>query len=148
MITQNDITRLCVAASEAGYEVNPENLQLLQWRAGLQSHIPLPLPSNYAAVYIFEWNGHYLKVGKVNSKSKSRYHYQHYLPDSNQSTLANSLRKEFEFHAMAGVYPDVNWGEWIKENTNRYNVLIPVNLCRNFVAFAEAFFILKCNPMF
>lgn len=150
MITQNDIIDLCSSAANAGFNVNPENLTLMQWNAGLQTHIPLALPTNSAAVYIFKWNNFYLKVGKVNANSNARYQSQHYNPDSSPSNLARTLRGETEFHAMAAIIEpnDNRWGDWIKTNTTRYNIIIPSNLGKNFVHFAEAFFILKCTPMF
>lgn len=148
MISQNDLQLLVTAASNAGYVVEINDLQLLQWNAGIQTHIPLALPENSAAVYIFLWNNRYLKVGKVNANSNARYQSQHYNADSSLSNLSRTLRDEPEFHALAGVFPDTNWGEWLKSNTTRYNILIPSRLGKNFVHFAEAFFILKCNPLF
>lgn len=150
MITQHDVIDLCSSAANTGFNVNPENLTLLQWNAGLHSHIPLELPANSAAVYIFKWNNFYLKVGKVNANSNARYQSQHYNPGSSPSNLARTLRGEPEFHAMAAIIEpnDNNWGDWIKTNTTRYNIIIPSNLGKNFVHFAEAFFILKCTPMF
>lgn len=148
MITQQDIIELCNSAANAGFNVNPNALTLLRWNAGLQTHIPLALPANSAAVYIFKWNDNYLKVGKAGPNSNPRYQSQHYSVNANGSTLAKTLRDEPEFHAMVGAYPDTNWGEWIKENTTRFNIIIPANLGPKFLHFIEAFFILKCNPLF
>jgi hypothetical protein len=145
MITQQDIIELCNSAANAGFNVNPNVLTLLQWNAGLQTHIPSALPANSAAVYIFKWNDNYLKVGKVNANSNARYQSQHYNPDSSRSNLSKSLLSDTEFQALIG---DGNVGEWLKANTTRFNILIPSNLGKNFVHFAEAFFILKCNPRF
>jgi hypothetical protein len=39
-------------------------------------------------------------------------------------------------------------GEWIRNNTTRYNILIPVELGKPFLHFAEAFLILKLRPKF
>jgi len=148
MITQQSLEDLCNAALLAGFNVNPNDLALLQWDAGNQTHIPCALPVNTAAVYIFKWNNIYLKVGKAGPNSNARYQSQHYSVNANGSTLAKSLQNEPEFHAMVGAINDTIWGEWIKENTIRFNVLIPRDLGEKFVHFAEAFFILKCNPMF
>ena len=145
MITLNDIQKLCMSASNAGFNVNPNDIELVQWNVGVQTHIPVKLPTNKAAIYIFKWNDTYLKVGKVNSKSNARYQSQHYNPNSSNSNLSKSLLSDTEFQALVG---DVTVGEWIKENTTRFNILIPTNLEKNFVHFAEAFFILKCNPRF
>jgi hypothetical protein len=145
MISQQDIIELCNSAANAGFNVNANALTLLVWNAGLQTHIPLVLPANSAAVYIFKWNDNYLKVGKVNSNSHARYQSHHYNPDSSRSNLSQSLLSDIEFQALLG---DRYVGEWIKVNTTRYNILIPSSLGKNFVHFAEAFFILKCNPRF
>ena len=145
MITENDLKELVSAASNAGHTIDRNELQLLQWNAGITTHLPVQLPNNFAAVYIFKWNDQYLKVGKVNSNSNARYQSHHYNPDSSPSNLSKSLLRAAEFQALLG---DGIVGEWIKENTTRFNILIPVHLGKNFVHFAEAFFILKCNPKF
>lgn len=145
MITQQDIIHLCKAAANAGFNVNPNDLELLRWNAGLQTHNPSALPADSAAVYIFKWNNNYLKVGKVNTNSNARYQSQHYNPDSSRSNLSKSLLSDTEFQALLG---DGNVGDWLRANTTRFNILIPCTLGKNFVHFAEAFFILKCNPRF
>ena len=38
--------------------------------------------------------------------------------------------------------------DWLIANTNRYNILIPEKYGKKFVHFVEAFFILKCDPIF
>lgn len=145
MISQQDIQNVIKAASNAGYQVNVNDLQLLTWNAGINNHIPLPLPNGFAAVYVFRWNDCCLKVGKVNNKSNARYQSQHYNPNSSNSNLSKSIINDTEFEALLG---DINPGEWLKQNTFRYNILIPERLGKNFVHFVEAFFILKLNPKF
>ena len=144
MITQTDLQSLCDAAANARFIVEPNNLELLQWDAG-KGHVPLPLPANTAAIYILKWNDTYLKVGKANANSNARYQSHHYNPNSSRSNLSRSLLEDSEFQALIGV-GDV--GEWIKANTTRFNILIPSNLGKDFIHFAEAFFILKCSPRF
>lgn len=145
MITQKDILELCNAASYAGYSANPNNLILSRWDSGEQTHIPLKLPADNAAIYIFKWNDTYLKVGKVNPNSSARYQSQHYNPESSRSNLSKSLLDDPEFR---NFFNDGNIGKWLKANTTRFNIVIPSSLGKNFVHFAEAFFILKCNPRF
>jgi len=144
VITIQDIQALCNAAGNAGLNVEPGSLELLQWNAGAE-HRPMALPSGKAAVYIFKWKDSYLKVGKVNAKSNARYQSQHYIPDSSRSNLSRSLLNDSEFQALIG---NEECGRWIKANTVRFNILIPSSLGKNFVHFAEAFFILKCRPKF
>ncbi|MBK8368703.1 MAG: hypothetical protein IPL10_15190 [Bacteroidetes bacterium] len=77
MITQQDIQALCNSAIYAGFNGDANDIELIQWNLGIQNHIPLQLPANKAAVYIFKWNDTYLKVGKVNANSNARYQSQH-----------------------------------------------------------------------
>lgn len=144
MITRGDLHDLRSAAALAGVEVDAAKLDLVVWNAG-DGHVPTQLRSGYAAVYVFVWNRQCLKVGKVNQKSRPRYHYQHYKPKSCRSNLALSLLGNAEFCESIG---DDDVGEWIRRNTTRYNILIPVEFGEEFVHFAEAFFILKCRPRF
>jgi hypothetical protein len=145
MITQNDISALVVSATQAGFNLSASDLQILQWDAGISSHIPIPLPLNMAAVYIFKWGDAYLKVGKVNSKSNARYQSQHYNPESSSSNLAKSILQDVELNKLIG---NLNISQWMKANTTRFNILIPSWLGKNFVHFAEAFYILKCSPRY
>ena len=55
MITNKDLHALVDAASIAGHQVNIDDLQILQWDAGITTHVRLKLPANCAAVYIFKW---------------------------------------------------------------------------------------------
>ena len=91
MITQQDIQALSNSALIAGFNIDANEIELLQWNSGIQNHIPLRLPANRAAVYIFKWNDTYLKVGKVNANSNARYQSQHYNPNSSKSNLSKSL---------------------------------------------------------
>lgn len=145
LITQQDLTLLAEAALKAGYELSINQLKLVIWDAGFDTHIPTLLPNGFGAVYIFEWGNEYLKVGKVNANSNPRYQFHHYNETSSRSNLSKSLLNDTEFDDLLdGISP----GDWIKNNTTRYNILIPSILGKNFINFAEAFFILKCNPRF
>jgi hypothetical protein len=144
VIIQTDLNDLCQAASIAGFDVEASALSVEAWEAG-DRHSPTELPDGKAAVYVFVANGECLKVGKVNSKSRSRFRYQHYSAESSRSNLARSLMGDEVFQSMIG---NSDCGEWIRKNTTRYNILIPVELGEAFVHFAEAFMILKLNPRF
>ena len=145
MITQDNLKQVVQAAKLAGFEVNEKDLELLSWKAGMETHNPKRLPKEYCAVYIFKWNDIYLKVGKANSKSNARYQSQHYYPDSSKSNLSKSLLSDSEFQELLG---NMSTSDWLRMNINRYNILIPKKFGSKFVNFVEAFFILKCNPMF
>ena len=111
----------------------------------MATHYPVALPRDNSAIYIFEdLSSGYLKIGQAGPNSAARYLSQHYYT-STGSTLAKSLLKDPIYSPLIGVKtPSV----WIKENTSRYNILIPNIYSKHFVNFAEAFFILKCNPRF
>lgn len=145
MITRNNINDLINSANYAGFDIQGNDLQLIQWNAGIETHIPQSLPLNMAAVYIFKWENSYLKVGKVNENSNARYLSQHYNSRSSPSNLAKSILLDLELNNLVD---QENIGNWIKENTTRYNILIPTSYGKNFVHFTEAFFILKCCPRY
>ena len=144
LITPQDLDDLCKAAAIAGFEVDVNKLTLETWEAG-EGHQPRPLPQRHGAVYVFVRDGQCLKVGKVNARSNPRYQFQHYRPDSCRSNLALSLLGDAEFCASIG---NRDVGEWMRQNTTRYNILIPAEVGERFVHFAEAFFILKYRPTF
>jgi hypothetical protein len=145
MITQDDLLLLVNAANIAGYRINLDHLKLELWPAGIDTHKPTALPNGFSAVYIFVHNTQCLKVGQAGPNSSARYHSQHYNPDSCNSNLSKSIRNDVNYAALVG---QGNIGAWLKTNSTRYNILIPNNYDSRFVNFAEAFFILKCNPLF
>lgn len=145
MITENDIRSVVNACNLAGFTLSTEDLQMIQWEAGVRTHIPTPLPAGNSAVYIFKWQDEYLKVGKVNNKSNARYQSQHYNSASSKSNLSKSIQENPEMMEIVG---ETNVGDWIKSNTTRFNIHIPSRFGKNIVHFIEAFFILKCNPKF
>ena len=144
MITREDIDDLAVAASNAGYNVNADDLTLLVWNAGIETHIPQALPNGFSAVYIFIHPTQCFKVGQAGRNSAPRYLSHHYYTTA-PSTLAKSLLNDPIYISIIGEQIPK---EWIRINTTRYNILIPEQYNRNFVNFTEAYFILKCNPRF
>ena len=143
MITQDDITALGKAAELAGFNININQIQLLTWNMGIDTHVPLALPDDFSAVYIFEDVNRCLKVGKAGPGSRARYLSHHYNIGSSPSNLAKSLQLRNMSSAEIKT--------WIRTNTCRYNILIPNTIHQQyayFVNFAESFFILKCNPVF
>jgi hypothetical protein len=145
MITQNDIQSLVEAANCVGVGVPIGDLQLLRWNAGV-GHIPAPLPAGFSAVYIFKYDigNSYLKVGQAGPNSGPRYLSHHYHTTA-PSTLAKSIIND---PAFFGLLNNFTPRDWLINNTSRYNILIPNIYGKHFVNFVEAFFILKCNPIF
>lgn len=80
---------------------------------------PKQLPIGYCAVYFFAYGDTVLKIGKANSKSKSRFTSQHYRFNA-PSTLARSLYadKDFDFNSKEEIKP------WMLKNLKRINILI------------------------
>ncbi|MBK6771243.1 MAG: hypothetical protein IPG78_03685 [Ignavibacteria bacterium] len=145
MITKKDIEELFKVSNKCGLKEKTNEIKLLIWKKGINSHKPLALPKGFSAVYVFKYKNKYLKVGKANSKSKARYISQHYNPKSCKSNLSKSINSNLGFK---GIMNKTVPGKWLKENTTRYNILIPNSYGKNFVNFAEAYFLLKCNPTF
>jgi len=95
------------------------------------------------AIYIFYsiQTNEYLKIGKVGVKSNSRFTNQHYNPLSSKSNLAKSLIKN-------QISDFQNVEEWIRKNTNRYNIKINAKYGKFLLSFFETFLHLKLNPKF
>lgn len=83
------------------------------------------LPKGYAAIYIFayvsETKCEYLKIGKANAKTASRFTSQHY-GFSARSTLAKSICGDDEFRQI-GINQE-NIKEWMLNNLHRVNIYI------------------------
>ena len=145
MIIQQDVQNLVDAANNAGYMVNIGHLSLVTWNAGIATHNPTALPIGFSAVYIFEHPFEYLKIGKAcGDNANPRYQSQHYYKKAS-SSLAKSLERDPIYSPLIG---GLTLRDWIRTNTSRYNILIPNIYNKHFLNFAEAFFILKCNPKF
>jgi hypothetical protein len=147
MITEVDIELLVQAANLAEFDANVDDLELVTWNAGIETHIPTALLPGFSAVYIFEHNQQYLKVGQAGPNSSARYHSQHYNPNSCTSNLSKTLMRD-NLYGYSQIVLNQVIGRWIKGNTSRYNILIPNHYDSRFVNFTEAFFILKCKPLF
>ena len=75
---------------------------------------PLSIPS------IIKRKTFSLRLAKP-TKSKARYEYQHYNPDAAMSSLARSLISD---PSMVGTVDKGNVGRWIKDNCERFDVII------------------------
>ena len=108
---------------------------------------PSKLPTGKMAVYTFFFNGQCLKVGKAGPHSQARYTSQHYSAKSAPSTLAKSILKEIDDFGVADIEED-NVGKWIKENTDRVNFLVGVNLGIPVLTLLESFLQCRLRPRF
>lgn len=108
---------------------------------------PSALPSGKAAVYVFVWNGHCLKVGKAGPKSQARFTGQHYSPASSNSNLAKSLVAGHGKLGLSGI-TESNVGAWVKTNVDRVNFLLNAESGVRVLTLLESFLQCRLNPIF
>ena len=108
---------------------------------------PSGLPAGKMAVYVFSDVRRTLKVGKVGPKSAARYVSQHYSPTSAKSTLAASLLKDREA-VVEHHLTHANVGDWIKENTDRVNLLVDTSCGMPSLTLLEAFVQCRLRPVY
>jgi hypothetical protein len=123
-------------------------------------HRPNVLPSGWQGVYAFRFEGVWLKVGKAGPNSNARWVSQHYNPGAAMSNLAFSLVR-YAYHGetedprlpptfklrLQNVKPD-DVGDFIKQHTDRYNILIDASLGRQSLTLLETIAIDSLNPVF
>lgn len=108
-------------------------------------HKPKALPDGKMAVYTFVYNGTFLKIGQANAKSKARYQSHPYNIDSANSTLANSILKD---DSMSLLVTEDNVKQWIKDNCERFDVIIDKKYGKNALNFIEGMLHYKYNPKY
>lgn len=101
-------------------------------------HKPSGLPTGTMAVYCFFLNGQALKIGIAGPSSGPRYLSQHYNPNSAGSNLAKSISAH---PTKIGIPPlHTNFvGIWIKEHTDRINILFPATFGKPMLSMLETF---------
>jgi hypothetical protein len=101
---------------------------------------PGRLPMGYGATYAFSLSAAYgstcpaganrvLKMGKVGANSSPRFSSQHYLPNSNGSTLAKSLLNERILWTYLGI-EDLDMSTvkaWMLEHLERDHFYVPLS---------------------
>ncbi|PZD96585.1 hypothetical protein DNH61_07250 [Paenibacillus sambharensis] len=97
-------------------------------------------------VYTFSYEGQHLKIGKAGPKSAARVNSHHYDPDSSMSNLSKSILGDTDFELYALSKSTV--GEWIKNNTERIDILIDYQLGIFILNFVEAYLHLKFQPKY
>ena len=106
----------------------------------------LSLKDGYMAVYTFVLGDEWLKVGQVSKNSNQRYKYDHYKTDK-ESTLARSLINDPENRSLN----ESNVGDWIKNNSDRYDVWLDSSLFSNpkiVLNFVEGLLQYNLNPRY
>jgi hypothetical protein len=110
-------------------------------------HKPSGLPKGKMAVYCFVLGDQVLKVGLAGPNSDARYRSQHYNPNSAGSNLAKSLVTYPERIGAKSIDSD-RVGEWIKQNTDRVNFLLPAALGKPTLAMLETFLHARWAPVY
>jgi hypothetical protein len=108
---------------------------------------PASLPRGKMAVYVFEWKGQCLKVGKVGPNSQARYTSQHYGSSSSNSNLAKSVLAGREALGISAV-SESNVGAWIKNNVDRTNYLLDAGCGIPVLTLLESFLQCRLRPRF
>ncbi len=105
------------------------------------------MPRDAMAVYAFFLDDRALKVGKAGPNSNARYSFQHYNASSAASTLAASLMRN---PASVGIesFDNVEVGKWIREHTDRVNLLMQAQLGNSLLSLLESFLHVRWNPVF
>jgi len=138
----NDFVKVCTLA---GLPLNRSDFYV---EKSLAPHKPpSSLPPGKMAVYIFYWRGECLKVGKVGPKSQARYVSQHYSPSSSQSNLAKSILSSQGKLSISGLN-EYNVGKWIKDNTDRINIILDQKVGMPVISLLESFLQYRLNPRY
>jgi hypothetical protein len=108
---------------------------------------PTRLHVGKRAIYAFYWNNSWLKIGIAGPKSNARYTSQHYRAGSAPSTLAASLLNDVDFCVIQPTAAS-DMAKWIKESTNRANILFDEAIGSDVLLLAEAFLHVRLKPKY
>ncbi len=139
------INDFCHVARLAG--VNLQYNDIITEHLGAPHHPPTSLPQGKMAVYVFSFGNECLKVGKVGPRSQARYTSQHYNPGSSRSNLAKSILTHQKALGL-GKLNESNVADWIKQNTDRINLLIDKHMGMQILSLLEAFLQCRLKPKF
>ncbi len=143
MSYKQEITDLIINASaNTGKPLTLKDFMIVYQPLG---HKPLKLPSGKMAVYTFVYNGIFLKIGQANQNSNARYQSHPYNVGSADSTLAKSLLKD---PSMSGLVNANNVNQWIKDNCERFDVIIDTKHQKVALNFIEGLLHYKYNPKY
>lgn len=135
--TIKDVTTLL------GKEISMSKIKIIDLG---QPHIPQPLKDQTMAVYTFIYNNQFLKIGKAGPKTRTRFYYQHYNPNSANSTLAKSILSDLDMVSL-GITAE-NVGTWIKENCRRIDIILDIDLGPFALELVEAVLHYKYEPRY
>ena len=86
-----------------------------------------------------------MKIGQANQNSNARYQSHPYNVGSANSTLAKSLLKD---PSMSGLVNANNVNQWIKDNCERFDVIIDAKHKKVALNFIEGLLHYKYNPKY
>lgn len=129
------------ASAELGYPITSDDYYIEDLGC---PHMPKSFPKNSVAVYMFAYNGIFLKIGKANQKTKARYESQHY-GFAAPSTLAKSLCADER--AGYGITRETT-RQWIETNCHRINVIIKAEKGKAATELVEAIMHYKFRPKY
>ena len=118
------------------------------------------LPNGWQGVYTFRYSGVWLKVGKAGPNSNARWQSHHYNPGAAPSNLAWSLLRYAQLAKVEDprlppslkarlqrVGPN-EIGDWIKQHTERCNLLLDARVDQPVLAHLEKLAIDALRPVF
>lgn len=109
-------------------------------------HTPNELPKGKMAIYTFQFQGRYLKIGKAGPKSNARFRSHHYGPHRANSSLARCLLSDSDMKPYHLDYNNV--GNWIRQNTHRIDILLDQSEDIFVLNFLESFLQCKYRPKY
>lgn len=136
-----DFTRV---AEIAGYSIPSDDIVVQECAA--PHHPPAKLPDGMQAVYVFLLAEMCLKVGKAGPSSASRYCNHHYGVGRAPSTLAKSLVGAQNMLGLSGL-DESNVGDWIRQRTDRVNLLLPARYGVLALSLFEVFVQCRLRPV-
>lgn len=109
-------------------------------------HAPKGLPPGKMAIYAFQKDGQYLKIGKAGPNSDARFRSQHYNPKSAKSNLAKSLLDDPDM--AINKLDEIKIAAWIKNNIRRVDILIDADTNIFVLNFLEVFLHCRFKPKY
>ena len=98
------------------------------------------------AIYTFQRDNRFFKIGKAGRKSDARFRSQHYNPHRANSNLAKSLLDDPEMAPFN--LNENNVEQWIRNNIRRIDILIDQDAGIFVLNFLEAFLHCKFKPKY
>lgn len=126
-----------------GTEIETEQIVIIE--RGVP-HKPAGLHPGKMGIYMFEYKGHYLKIGKAGPNSDARFRSQHYNSGGSNSNLAKSILADRDFSELS--LSPANVGDWIKQNVRRIDLYIDASLGLFVLNLIEALLHCKFKPKY